>query len=155
MRRLAAVATMAVLLGACGGSGGGDDAGAEDAARRAAQMWLSALWRNDIDAACPNMPRKPPTPPLGGCGEWVHEVYVQTLNPDGVPLTSLVVGRVEVTGEGKNRKAMVSSDNVMVNGHRLSDTLGRPTTGRLVAEYIFSELEPGMWWYSSHSITWK
>jgi hypothetical protein len=131
-----------------------EQASAEEqaAARQAVTMWLEAVWRNDMNAACPNWLRPPggPPPPLGGCSSLMANMS-EALNPPGVPLESMELKQLEVTGN----KAAFTSEDVVVNGRSLGDFVSmNATSGRV--RYEFSFVRTGLlWYYEKSGSNWK
>ncbi|WP_439677024.1 hypothetical protein [Embleya sp. MST-111070] len=89
-RCVSVVAAGIVLVAGCGGSPERPpDPAAVSEAKSAALTWFTATWRNDFEAACPNIKAgNVATPPFGGCGMAATNLW-RSMNPDAETLISV------------------------------------------------------------------
>lgn len=133
-----------LLVAGCGGSHEPDsDPVMVAEARSAALIWFSATWRNDFEAACPNIKaQSAATPPFGGCGMAATNLW-KSMNPDAEALVSVDITRLELD----DGRARFDSDHVTVNGRPLAESVDRAAGGQAHVRYIYMFRRIQNLWY--------
>lgn len=145
MWRRAVVAVPGLLLATgCGGSHEPQpDPAMVSEARSAALTWFTGTWRNDFEAACPNIKAgSVAAPPFGGCGMAATNLW-RSMNPDAEALISVDIAKLEL----RDDRAKFDSDHVTVNGRPLSDSVDRAAGGQAHVRYTYTFRRIQNLWY--------
>ncbi|MFE5333128.1 hypothetical protein ACFRCG_42770 [Embleya sp. NPDC056575] len=112
-------------------------------AKSAALTWFTATWRNDFEAACPNVKAgNVATPPFGGCGMAATNLW-RSMNPDAETLISVDIAKLEL----RDNRARFDSDHVSVNGRPLADSVNRAAGGQAHVRYTYTFRRIQNLWY--------